>query len=267
TDAGAAEPRVTFSTMSLTDPSPATDAEAYEQLMRAYVGLLQTSERYRHAARPLVAYYTQSHVGQRVTQLHTALVRTRARSGHISGWSTQDIDRRREELELLAPTLQRRITIGRLFAVVPLGIVVAGTIASHVKWVHAHAQPLSWLVVVAVIALTAVDAAAAWCFMKKWHLFRGCVRAQERSLYCRGLLSDEPEPRVAFHLWVLGFLAAAIGFAAGALSHWDVVDKSALGNAHGELASPATAACWAAVCALLFTLCVHGCAWLRWRCK
>jgi hypothetical protein len=179
--------------------------------MAAYVGVLEETERgHPQVARPLVAYYTQSHVGQRVTQLRTAVVRARARSASIRGWSPQDLDRRRGELELLAPTLQQRITIGRLSAVVPLGLLAVGAGANHVGWLNTHGVLVSWLLVAAVILVLVVDAYATWCFMRKWHIFRDHVRDWECEMFRRRLLSEEPEPRIAFHLWMLDLGVALI---------------------------------------------------------
>ncbi len=204
--AGAAEPRVTFSTMSVTEPSSATDPEAYRSLMSAYVGLLEDSERWhRQVARPLVAYYTQSHVGQRVAQLHATFVRAAARGVPAAGWTGDDLDRRREELERLAPTLQQRITISRLAAVVPLGALAVGAGANHVGWLNTHGVLISWLLVVAVLGLLAADAYASWCFKAKWFLFHEHAGSWEQLMFNSRLLSEEPEPRIAFHLWMLDF--------------------------------------------------------------
>lgn len=242
--------------MSGSDLKSPPDAEAYERLMRAYVDVLRRSERWpRRVARPLVAYYAQSHVGQRVTQLHTALVRAAAQPATVAGWTAEELDQRRQALERLAPTLQRRVTIGRLIAVVPLGAVAVGGAAKHVGWLNTHGVLISWLLVAAVAASLVADGYATWCFWHKFRLFADHVRGLEDALYRGELLSAQPEPRVAPHLWTLDVGTLALAGLTSGLAESGVV--------HGD--APAVAALVGGAAAVVFSLGFHGLPALRGR--
>lgn len=191
----------------------ASQDERYARLMRAYLTVLGASEAAPALLRPLVVYYTQSHVGQRATQMGDALVRSRACEGHTDGIAK--LDERREDLTLLESTLERRVTVGRLTAVISVGGSVSTLAANKVGWFHDHGQVLSLLIYAAAVLAIAADAYGTVCFGCKLGIFeRAGVYADENDMHDHGFLPSGAEPSLALHLrlWAL-LVGAATGVA------------------------------------------------------
>jgi hypothetical protein len=215
-----------------------THEAAYTKLMRLYAGVLRETESdpvwLNWCARPLLVYYAQSHVGQRVTQLRGALVRSRACGGRPA--QLAKVDARVDDLDLLGGTLQRRVTIGRLTAAVSAAAAAVTLTGGEKGWLKTHPHDVSVAVVAVAVAVLAADLAGTYTFARKLRIFeRAGVYGQEARMYGLGFLPQGPERCVPLHLplwdalsgvgvgsalWRFGYLRGAdvgFGFAVAAI--------------------------------------------------